>query len=223
MITRYQSTPSWCPCHVARLRVDTLTWNRPAALVTNDTVHRARVSPPRRAARAGRHLVLRFRRAIGPAASRSPGPNGGRGTGSGRHLANGSFVSFEYFPVLGYQESLELGLRCRPREGEAPPASDALARRRGRAGRDATSATMRIGSPSEATVSTAPDQIAIAPGYLVRSTRRAGAECSSTRWTARSTTSTPFLSGATPFGGTAPRASSSRSTITRATSSTWTG
>lgn len=81
---------------------------------------------------------------------------------------NGTFFDRDYFPQLGYVEGLELDDPGRRREEKLPPLAEMPERGDPRASRvnlftpDSEWITFR------ATVSTAPDQIAIAPGYLQR-------------------------------------------------------
>jgi hypothetical protein len=83
-------------------------------------------------------------------------------------VENGTFVSSGYLPTLGYSEQEELaedharkkyGLAPKPRMADV---KDLQARMNNYISRDADWVTF------EATVSTSPDQIAIAPGYLQR-------------------------------------------------------
>ena len=81
---------------------------------------------------------------------------------------NGTFVNSEYFPVLGYQDGERDHVDDDRKQAEAAATrADALDRRRG------ARANTQLSIDAdwiefEATVSTAPDQIAIAPGYLQR-------------------------------------------------------
>jgi hypothetical protein len=83
-------------------------------------------------------------------------------------VANGTFSGAGGFPVLGYQRDLELDSEdTRRKQGLAkredlPPPDRPGVRSRSLFSQDATWITFK------ATVSTAPDQIAIAPGYLTR-------------------------------------------------------
>jgi hypothetical protein len=82
--------------------------------------------------------------------------------------ANGAFINYEYFPVLGYLAWRELASDAqRRKEGLAPKRrmpviDDSVARNVTYLQSNADWISFR------ATVSTAPDQIAVAPGYLVR-------------------------------------------------------
>ena len=82
--------------------------------------------------------------------------------------ANGAFVNYEYFPSLGYQSGAELASGERsPQGGTAPEDAAAAAGRRSRA------CVTYLGVNADwigfkATVSTAADQIALAPGHLQR-------------------------------------------------------
>jgi ABC-2 type transport system permease protein len=79
---------------------------------------------------------------------------------------NGTFINNSLFPRLGYQESMELsGTDARERYGLPPkermaPPTDSAARMNNYISNDADWIEF------ETTISTSPDQIAIAPGYL---------------------------------------------------------
>ncbi len=152
------------------LRVDSMGWGRPATLVTDDSTHGARLyrlDPP---LAPGDTVRLRYR-----AHYRARGfPIGGPDTAAAQIgirnaiSGNGSFLSFQYFPFVGYLTWRELESDAeRRKEGLAPkvraaPIDD-----------DSARAVTYLGINADwisfhGTVSTAPDQIAIAPGYLVR-------------------------------------------------------
>jgi hypothetical protein len=89
-------------------------------------------------------------------------------------VANGSFLDYDVFPHFGYNDESELsedgvrrrhGLDPKPRAADI---NDLAARRRNDTSRDADWVTMDI------TIGTAPDQIAAAPGELVREWQEGG-------------------------------------------------
>jgi ABC-type transport system involved in multi-copper enzyme maturation permease subunit len=82
---------------------------------------------------------------------------------------NGTFFNNQYFPSLGYESSVELGDDDERRKRDLPkkndrgrPRTDSVGRRMNLIGDDADNIRFAI------TMSTSPDQIAIAPGYLQR-------------------------------------------------------
>jgi ABC-type transport system involved in multi-copper enzyme maturation permease subunit len=144
-----------------RIRLDTLTWDRTANQVLDDSANGTRIlrfAPP---LAPGDTVRLRYKARWEEHGFR----NGGPGT---LVVENGTFVNREYFPILGYQDQLELSSDDdRKKEGLAPKArmpsiDDESARANHYLDNGADWVTF------EATVSTAPDQIAIAPGYLQR-------------------------------------------------------
>ncbi len=143
------------------LRLDTLQWNRPVDTLVSDSLQGIRIYRLKTPLAPNDTIALRYRARFEPRGFRESGPNTAI-------AANGSFVNLEYFPVLGYQESGEIGSDDdRRKEKLAPkarmPALDD----------DSARATTYLGINADwitfkATVSTAPDQIAVAPGYLVK-------------------------------------------------------
>lgn len=91
-----------------------------------------------------------------------------------RIVGNGSFLSRDDFPLLGYQSAPELSSDELRRKYKLPPA------RVGHARTDSAWVNRQEFTPYsdfiefEATLSTAPDQIAVAPGYLQREWRDKG-------------------------------------------------
>jgi ABC-2 type transport system permease protein len=87
---------------------------------------------------------------------------------------NGTFLNFEYFPILGYLDRRELATDdARRKEGlgaraRTPSLDDEAARAQTYMGYNADWITFR------AVVSTAPDQVALAPGELVQEYREGG-------------------------------------------------
>jgi len=147
------------PLRAGHYQVDSLVWNRPHTLLAADTavgMYLYRLGAP---LNPGDTIKLAFG---GHYWSRGF-PNQGVNTDV---VGNGTFLNNGYFPVLGYDENAELtdddrrkdvGLAPRPR---ALPIDDPKGRLRSDFVGDADWVTF------DATVSTAPDQIALAPGYL---------------------------------------------------------
>lgn len=142
------------------LTIRALDWGRPARRVLADTVRGFHVYELAQPLAPGESLPLTFDIAY----EKRGFPNG---TPPTEAVQNGSFVSGA-MPQIGYQEAAELTdedqrkkhkLAPRPRRA---PASDLAARRNAYFISDAD----WIGF--EATISTTPDQIALAPGYLQR-------------------------------------------------------
>ena len=155
------------PTRAGHYQVDSLVWNRPATLLIGDTavgVYLYRLAAP---LGPGDSVTLAF-----GAHYWSEGfPNQGTNTDI---VANGTFLNNTYFPTLGYDDNAELtdddrrkdvGLAPRPR---ALPLDDPKGRLRSDFVGDADWVTF------DATVSTAPDQIALAPGYLLRTWMEGG-------------------------------------------------
>ena len=137
------------------------SFSRPAQLVTQDPEHgfyRYRLAQP---LEPGAQLAFDFELGFAP----------GGVLGLGREtpvVGNGTFFSNEVLPHIGYREALELSDdRDRKRHGLAP--KQAMAARDDQSAR----ANNFVGADADwirfdARVSTAPDQIAIAPGTLER-------------------------------------------------------
>ena len=139
------------------LHLTALTFSKPGQL---DTTHAERfafraytLSQP---LQPGDSLTMTF------AESRTP-----RGFSAGSSLvANGTFIDQQFFPTLGYDESAELRDDDERRERKLPERermrtrTDPIGLSRGALGDDSDALNFAI------TVSTDPDQIAIAPGYL---------------------------------------------------------
>ncbi len=81
---------------------------------------------------------------------------------------NGTFFDRDYFPQLGYIEGQELDDPGRRREEKLPPLEEMAVRGDARATRVNLFTSDSDWITFHATVSTAPDQIAVAPGYLQR-------------------------------------------------------
>ncbi len=144
-----------------RIRVDTLQWSRPMTPVLSDSAKGTRILRFSPALAVGDTVRLRYRARWEEHGFRNDGP----GTVV---VENGTFVNSQYFPALGYQESIELSSEESrkkeklPAKARMPSINDESARADSYLGNDADWITF------QATVSTAPDQIAIAPGYLIK-------------------------------------------------------
>lgn len=158
------------------VRVDSLHWDRPTTSLVQDTRQGVRMYRLKTALAPNDTVRLRYR---GHYASRGF-PVGGPDTAlaligvRNAVSANGSFVNYEYFPFLGYLTQLELTSDdSRRQEGLPPkvrmaPLDDVAARAVTYMGFNADWIDFR------ATVSTSPDQIAIAPGHLTREYQEGG-------------------------------------------------
>ncbi|MGE0442850.1 MAG: ABC transporter permease/M1 family aminopeptidase [Gemmatimonadales bacterium] len=144
-----------------RLDVDTLAWSRPDTLIVSDTVSGTRIYRFQPVLEPGDTVRLRYR-----ARFRQRGfANGGPRTAI---VSNGTFINSQEFPVLGYQPSQEVGSDDERRKEKLPP-RERMASLDDESARQDTYLGAHAGWIGfRATVSTAPDQIAIAPGYLVR-------------------------------------------------------
>lgn len=150
--------------------VDSLVWGRAVTPLVLDTLRGARLYRLAVPLAPNDTITLRYRGHYD-----SPGfPTGGPDTSvvqigiRNAISANGSFVNYEYFPVLGYYDALELTSEDARRKEGLPPRvraasiDDMRARGVTYMGLNADWIDFR------ATVSTAPDQVALAPGSLVR-------------------------------------------------------
>ena len=143
------------------LRIDTLAWNRPGEVVVNDSLLGTNIYRLASPLAPNDTVVLRYRARLEERGFPENGP-------STAIVANGSFVNYEYFPVLGYQAGGEIASDDNRRKEKLAPKA-----RMPSLDDEAARALTYFGSNADwisfkATVSTAPDQIAIAPGYLVR-------------------------------------------------------
>lgn len=156
--------------------IDSLAWGRRATALLADSsqnVHLFRLDSP-----LAPHdtLTLRYRGHYDWRGFPAAGPDTSTATINTRNAiaANGTFLNFEYFPFVGYLTWRELESEsARRKEQLAPRVRAALleddkARDKTYLGINADWIRFR------ATVSTAPDQIAIAPGDLVREYRENG-------------------------------------------------
>jgi ABC-type transport system involved in multi-copper enzyme maturation permease subunit len=143
------------------MRLDTLAWNRPTTLLVNDSALGTRVYRLATPLALRDTVVLRYRARFEQHGFGNNGPTTGV-------VANGTFINSEYFPVLGYQPNNEIGSdEDRRKEKLAPKA------RMASIDDESARGDIYLGANADwinfkATVSTAPDQIAIAPGYLTR-------------------------------------------------------
>ncbi|HZS59475.1 MAG TPA: M1 family aminopeptidase, partial [Gemmatimonadaceae bacterium] len=144
-------------------RVDSIVWSRPTSVLFSDTargVYLYRLAQP---LAPGDTITL----AYGAHYTTAGYPNG---TPNNDIVANGTFLNQSYFPSLAYDESPELNdddtrkrEHLQPKDRQ-PSIHDESARQNSALSNDADWVTF------DAEVSTAPDQIAIAPGYLRRDT-----------------------------------------------------
>jgi len=150
--------------------VDTLAWGRPVQTLVNDVVQNVRLYRLDTPLAPNDTITLRYRGHYDWRGFPSGGPDTTAVSINTRNAisANGSFVSYEYFPFLGYLSWRELESdNARRKEGlasrvRAPLLEDESARDKTYLGISADWIRFR------ATVSTSPDQIGIAPGELVR-------------------------------------------------------
>ena len=158
------------------VQVDTLAWGRPARTLVDDASQNVRLYRLDTPLAPNDTITLRYRGHYDWRGFPAGGPDTTAVSITTRNAiaANGSFVSYEYFPFLGYLSWRELESdNARRKEGlaprvRAPLLEDESARDKTYLGISADWITFH------ATVSTAPDQIAIAPGELVREYRENG-------------------------------------------------
>jgi len=147
------------PIRAGHYHVDSLVWSRPTTLLTGDTTTGMYLYRLTQALSPGDTIMLAFGAHYWTEGFPNQGPNTDI-------VRNGTFLSNGYFPVLAYDENAELTDDDRRKDvGLAPrsralPLDDPKGRLRSDFVPDADWVTF------EATVSTAPDQIALAPGYL---------------------------------------------------------
>ena len=159
------------------LQVDTLDWSRPVTLLVTDESMRS-IRLYRLATPLGPNdtITLRYRARFETRGFPSVGPDTATASIPVRNAiaANGSFINYEYYPILGYLPQWELASENERRKAGLPPKT-----RMRLIDDQAARAVTYLGVNADwisfkATVSTAPDQIAIAPGYLVREYEEAG-------------------------------------------------
>ena len=147
------------------LRVDSLAWDRPAtAVVTDDELRIFRFTTP---LAPGDTVHLRYRAELENRGFSNNGP-------LTVAADNGTFVNSNYFPALGYQSVGEIDDDDDRRKEKLPPKMrmPSIDDESARANSYFTNNADLI--DFTATVSTAPDQIAIAPGYLVKEYQEKG-------------------------------------------------
>jgi ABC-type transport system involved in multi-copper enzyme maturation permease subunit len=143
------------------LRIDTLSWNRPVTTLVTDSALGTRIYrlveplPPKDT------IWLRYR-------ARFEQRGFGNGGPTTDVVANGTFINSEYFPVLGYQDGQEIASDDNRRKEKLEPKARMASINDESAREDIYLGFNADWINFKATVSTAPDQIAIAPGYLVR-------------------------------------------------------
>jgi hypothetical protein len=144
------------------LTVNTLAWDRPTTPVRIDSITGTRLDRFAVPVPPGDTVRLRYRARFVARGFANDGPNTAI-------TANGTFIRRNWFPTLGYQRALELADPDERRAADLSPAhpmpspDDSVALRTAYfLGRDADWVDFRM------TVTTAPDQIAVAPGQLVR-------------------------------------------------------
>ena len=143
------------------MRLDTLAWDRATTLVLDDSARGTRIlrfAPP---LAPGDTARLRYRGRWEQRGFRNAGPRTAV-------VDNGTFVNSEYYPVLGYQDDGEIASDSDRRKEKLPPRERMPSINDESARADTYLNTGADWVDFEATVSTAPDQIAIAPGYLQR-------------------------------------------------------
>jgi ABC-type transport system involved in multi-copper enzyme maturation permease subunit len=140
-------------------RIDSLVWSRPTRVLFADSargVYLYRLTTP---LAPGDSITLAFGGHFSATGFPNANPNNDI-------VANGTFLNNSYFPRLGYDDNPELSDDDKRREyklgpkARAPSIRDTAARENNALSGDADWITF------DADVSTAPDQIAIAPGYL---------------------------------------------------------
>ena len=150
------------------LRIDSLAWDRAATRLRVDSVTWTRLDRFEAPLAPGDTVRLRYRARFEARGFANDGP-------ATAITANGTFLRRSWFPALGYLAALEAHDPDERRKAGLPPdfpmrsPEDTAALRTAYfLGRDADWIDFR------ATVSTAPDQIAVAPGELVREYRERG-------------------------------------------------
>jgi len=140
--------------------LDSLVWNRPATLLRGDTANGVFLYRLTQPLEPGDTITLEFGAHYKPTGFPNSHPNTDI-------VENGTFINSSYFPSLAYDEGPELYTDTQRREHGLKPKQrlasidDTSAYANGAFIKDADWITF------EAVVSTAPDQIALAPGYLV--------------------------------------------------------
>jgi ABC-2 type transport system permease protein len=170
------------------LAVRALSFDRPARLAVDDAVHGVRVYALDEPLPPGGELALRFELAFAPRGFSNDGA-------PAEVLENGTFFERRWLPIVGYQPELELADAAARRElglpprRRLPPIDDPVGRRFGSELRDADWIEL------ETTIGTDPDQLAVAPGSLVRTWREGGRRWFHYRTEAPIKNNYPILSG----------------------------
>jgi len=149
------------------LRVDTLEWSRPVSTLVSDSALGTRIYRLAAPLAPKDTVRLRYR-------ARFEQRGFGNGGPTTAVVDNGTFINSEYFPVLGYQSGQEIGSDDNRRKEKLAPKA-----RMASLNDESARADIYLGFNADwitfkATVSTAPDQIAVAPGYLMREYRENG-------------------------------------------------
>ncbi len=141
--------------------VDSLVWSRPVQLLSADSARGVYLYRLARPLAPGDTIALAFGAHYSAEGYPNSEPNNDI-------VANGTFLNWRYFPSLVYDDGVELADDDRRKADHLPPRQrvpsihDEAARANAGASADADWVMF------DAVVSTAPDQIAIAPGYLER-------------------------------------------------------
>ena len=144
-------------------RMDSLVWNRPTRVLIGDTARGVYLYQLETPLASGDSMTLSYGGHFSAAGFPNAHPNNDI-------VGNGTFMSNAYFPELAYDDNAELSDDDKRKTNKlgpkirAPSILDTAARRTSALSNDADWITF------DAEVSTAPDQIAIAPGYLQRDT-----------------------------------------------------
>ena len=143
------------------LRIDTLSWDRATTLVHSDSARGFRILRFQPSLVPGDTARLRYRARWEQRGFRNNGPETAV-------AENGTFVNATYYPMLGYQDDAEITDEGDRKEEKLPPRD-----RMHSIDDEAARANTYLNTGAdwidfEAVVSTSPNQIAIAPGYLQR-------------------------------------------------------
>ncbi|HKP30207.1 MAG TPA: M1 family aminopeptidase, partial [Gemmatimonadales bacterium] len=142
-----------------KIRLDTLAFDRATIQVLDDSAVGTRILRFQPALAPGDTTRLRYRGRWEQHGFRNNGPET-------VVVDDGTFVNSEYYPVLGYQDGGEITSESDRKKEKLPPRERMPSIDDESARADTYLNTGADWIDFEATVSTAPDQIAIAPGYL---------------------------------------------------------
>lgn len=152
------------------LHVDSMTWARPVTQLVEDTVGGVRLYRLTTPLAPNDSITLRYRAHYDSRGFPTAGPDTSMATISTRNAisGNGSFINYESFPQLGYRTEFELTSDDARRKEKLSPRV-----RMASIDDDSARAVTYMGINADwinfhAVVGTAPDQIAIAPGYLTK-------------------------------------------------------